>query len=92
MSSFLRFRPLLRALALLLALGALGFWLARGAHPGWTQTTVTHLETDEITGLEFPVEVERFVPGVELLGLSLLAAATLAGLSFWPRRRPLAAS
>ena len=73
----------LRTAALVIALLAAGVWWATGAHRGWTQTSVTLMEVEPVTGLEHPVRHERFVMGVELLGAGLAAAAVLAGVSFF---------
>lgn len=53
-------------------------WAATGFHWGWSKTSVTEMQVDEITGLEFPVTTNRLVFGVEIL----VASALLAGVSF----------
>ena len=60
-----------------LVLGLMG-WAATGFHWGWLKTSVTEMQVDEITGLEFPVTTNRLVFGVEIL----VASALLAGVSF----------
>jgi len=72
----------LRLFALGLAVIALLGWLVLGANRGWTRTSVAVKTVDSITGLEGIEYQNRFVPGVELLGTSLLAAGLLAGGSF----------
>ena len=73
----------LRILALVLALGALALWLATGASCGWTKTSVPVKQLDPVTGIEGINYVQRFVPGLDFLGGSLLAAAAMAGLSLF---------
>ncbi len=83
----------LRSFAALTAAAGLVWWLAAGAHRGWTKTSVATLEVDEVTGLEFPVYVDRFVPGLELLAAVLgLAAAVWAASCFVRSRRPAGVS
>jgi hypothetical protein len=78
----------LNTLACLIALATLAVWVATGAHRGWTQTTVTVMETDEVTGLQYPVPHKKFVMGVELLGLGLAAAATMSGIALFVKSKP----
>lgn len=75
----------LRISALALAVLSLGLWVALGAHRGWTRTTETRWERDPVTELEGPVHVRKFVPGVDLLAVSLFTAAVLFGGSFLAR-------
>lgn len=67
---------------MILAASALIWWLAAGANRGWTKTSVPVKTVDEVTGLEGIEYRKQFVPGVEWLGVSLLAAGVLGGLSF----------
>jgi len=57
-------------------------WAATGFHWGWSKTSVTEMQVDEITGLEFPVTTNRLVFGVEILVVSLLLAGVSFGASF----------
>ena len=57
-------------------------WAATGFHWGWSKTSVTEMQVDEITGLEFPVTTNRLVFGVEILVVSLLLAGISFGASF----------
>jgi hypothetical protein len=75
-------RKLLRILAVLIALGGLGFWLAAGANTGWTKNRVPKKTMDEVTGIEGVTYEERFVPGVDFVGATVLGAAAVAGISF----------
>lgn len=72
----------LRTLAAVLALGAVGLWLATGASRGWTKTSVPVKQLDAVTGIEGVTYEKRFVPGVDFLGGALCASAMVAGLSF----------
>ena len=83
-------RLLLRFLALVLMVAALGSWLATGANRGWTKTSVPVKRTDDVTGITVDVYQKRFVPGVEVLGAALLGAAALFGASFLCRKSGLA--
>ena len=71
-----------RILALAIALGAAVAWLALGANRGWTRTVVPVKTVDAVTGIEGIENRKQFVPGIDLLGGALLAAGTLAGISF----------
>ena len=57
-------------------------WAVTGFHWGWSKTSVTEMQVDEITGLEFPVTTNRLVFGVEILVVSLLLAGVSFGASF----------
>ena len=57
-------------------------WAATGFHWGWSKTSFTEMQVDEITGLEFPVTTNRLVFGVEILVVSLLLAGVSFGASF----------
>ena len=74
-------KRLIQIVALLLALGAVSFWVAKGAHRGWTQTRVMEKTVDEVTGQDVVEWKDRFVPGVDFLGGALLGAGLLAGAS-----------
>ena len=66
-------------MALCIAVISLAGWGALGANRGWTTTTVDHQHLDLVTGLEYPVSENRFVPGIDLLALSWISAAVLFG-------------
>ena len=71
----------LRIIAVVLVVGAIAFWAAAGANRGWTKTRVPEKVVDEVTGLEGVQWQDKFVPGVDLLGLAWLGAGVLAGVS-----------
>jgi len=74
-------RRALRIMAFCIAVSSLAGWAALGANRGWTKTSVDHQHLDLVTGLEYPVNENRFVPGIELLALSWISAAVLFGAS-----------
>jgi hypothetical protein len=80
-------RRALRVLATLLIVGVVVFWAAKGAHRGWTQNQVPVIQTDPITGIEFPTYEDRFVPGVDILGGGVALGLVLLGISFVGSRR-----
>ena len=71
----------------LVALVTLGVWIGTGAHQGWTQTSVTEMQVDEVTGIQFPVTRAAFVAGVEFVALGLGLALMLGLGGFALRRR-----
>ena len=75
-------KTLLRAVALLIAVGVVGFWLYAGASRGWTKTSVAHKEKDPVTEIEVDRYEKKFVPGVDFLAGGLLVAALAGGSSF----------
>jgi hypothetical protein len=75
-------KRILRSMALGFLLAGAGFWLAGGAHRGWTKTSVPVTIKDEVTGIEGVSYQKKFVPGVDFLGGAVLAAGVLAAASF----------
>jgi hypothetical protein len=75
-------KKLLRVLALLIAVGGMGYWLAAGANRGWTKNRVERKTIDEVTGIEGVTYENRFVPGLDFLGGAAIATIALGGLSF----------
>lgn len=78
-------KKILQLAALALFVITVGSWVATGNSTGWTKTSVTEMQMDDITGLEFPVEKDTLIIGVEILGVGILASAALLGLSFIPK-------
>ena len=74
-------RRKLQFLALALTVAAVGFWAAAGANRGWSKTSVPKKSLDEVTGIEGVTYEEHFVPGVDFLGVAMLGAGILAGVS-----------
>jgi len=71
----------LRIVALIVLLGGLGFWAAKGGNTGFTKNRVEVKTMDEVTGIEAIAYEDRFVPGVEFLGGAILGAGALWGVS-----------
>ena len=86
MTSIPRLTRILRVAALLLFLSGIGLWAASGARLGWTQTSIVEVQRDEITGIDFPVRHDAFIPGVEVPLIGAMAALVLVGLSVLPQR------
>ena len=80
-------RRALRIFAIILALAAAGCWLAAGANLGWTKTSVPLKTVDEVTGLDHIEWQKKFVPGIDFLGATLVAAGVVAGASFCSSRQ-----
>jgi len=79
-------QSILRILAVLVIVAALGMWLMAGANRGWTKTSIPVTRTDEVTGITVDDYQKRFVPGVDFLGAAVLASAVLSGVSFLFRK------
>ncbi len=86
-----RSRTILRVTAALLLVGVAGTWLATGAHRGWSKTEITTMARDEITGIDYPVQHDGFVAGLDFVAAGTGLAALLAGSSFAVGRRQGAA-
>ena len=68
---------------MILAAASALFWAATGAHRGWTKTTVPIPKKDPVTDQDYVEWQKKFVPGVEVLGAGLGAAAVLFGVSLF---------
>ena len=80
-------RKALRILAMMVFLGAMAFWLAKGANCGWTKNQVPQKIVDEVTGITGVTYVKKFVPGVDFLAAAAAGAGVLAGASFLFRNK-----
>jgi hypothetical protein len=80
-------KHILRLLSVALLLLGVGWWLLTGANRGWTKTSVPVKTLDEVTGIEGITYHQRFVPGVDFLGVSVVISATLAGVSWLFRNK-----
>ena len=74
-------KPILRLVALVLLVVAIGWWLSTGANRGWTKTSIPKKTVDPVTGLEAIDYEKGFVPGLDVLGIAALGAGALAGAS-----------
>ena len=81
-------KKLFHIAALVVLLGTLGVWLSTGAARGWTKTSVSVMEVEPVTGIEFPVEKKQFIMGVELLGAGVALSLMLLGISFVFKSKP----
>ena len=77
-------KSLLRITAVVFWWALLSWWAVLGCNTGWTKTSVSTMETDPITGIEYPVWKKQFVPGLDLLAAGTGCAALLIGVSFLP--------
>ena len=77
----------LRLAAVVVLGAAAAFWAAKGAHAGWSMDKVPVKQTDEITGIEFVTYEDRYVPGVDFLGLTGGLATALYVASFFVQRK-----
>ncbi|MDB6070579.1 MAG: hypothetical protein JWL81_1750 [Verrucomicrobiales bacterium] len=83
----MKFRKIIRWLAAA-GFGAVAvWWLAAGRNPGWTKTQVAVEKIEEITGIPEVVYEDRFVPGVDILGVAGTTALVLMGLTLLGKRR-----
>lgn len=78
----------IRFFGLALVVAVTLFWLAAGGDRGWTKTSVAVQKTDEVTGIEYPVIENRFVPGIDALALGSLAGLAIFAISFIPTKKP----
>jgi hypothetical protein len=75
---------LLRIAAVVFLLALFSWWAVAGLNTGWTKTSVSTMETDPVTGIEYPVWKKQFVPGLDILAAGTGCAAVLIGISFLP--------
>jgi len=83
-----RVRLALRLAAFVIGCFGLILWLLGGLHMGWSKSTETRTEIDEVTGLQYPVTENKYVLGVELLGATLVVSGGLFGMSLAFRNSP----
>jgi hypothetical protein len=69
--------------AVVLAVLTGSFWAVKGAHTGWTQNKQQVKTIDPITEIEQIEWQEKFLPGLDFLGIGLgLAGAVFVGSLF----------
>jgi hypothetical protein len=78
----------LRLIAALLAAGTVAFWAATGANRGWTKTHIPIKTMDATTGLEGIQWRQKFVPGIDFLGVAFVGVCVLAGISLFVPSKP----
>lgn len=72
----------LRILAVMVLLGAAGWWAAAGANRSWTKNKEAIKTPDPVTGLERVEWKNTFVPGFDFMAAAVVAAGFFAGASF----------
>jgi hypothetical protein len=77
----------LQILAAVLAVATIATWAALGASRGWTKTEAPVKTVDEVTGIEGISYQKKFQPGVDFLGVGLIGAGVLAGVSLFVRSK-----
>jgi hypothetical protein len=80
-------RRKLRVAAALVALMVVGFWATGGGNRGWTKTSVFEIKRDPVTELDARIEVKRFMPGMDFLGVGLGFAVFIGMSSFLARSK-----
>jgi len=80
-------KTLIRAVALAMAVVAVGFWYVGGANPGWTKNRIQVKSIDPVTEIEQVEWQDKFIPGVDLLGGGLIAAGVLFVGSLFIRKQ-----
>jgi hypothetical protein len=80
-------RKTLRFIAVTVLLAALALWAACGADCGWTKTNIARELPDPVTGLTGTRYEKGFVPGVDFLAVTALAAGVMAGASLLFRNK-----
>jgi hypothetical protein len=80
-------RTLLRIFAALILLVAVGVWVVNGATRGWTKTNIKHETPDPVTGLVGITYEKGFVPGVDFLAVSVVAAGVLGAASLFIKKK-----
>jgi hypothetical protein len=79
-------RKMIQVFALLLAVVVVCIWLLSGRNTGWTKNKVFEPVHDPVTGIDGSVEVKKFIPGIDFLGIGLGLAALQFGSSFIVRK------
>lgn len=72
----------LRAISALLLAAVILYWIAAGAHRGWSMHQVPVQQTDEVTGINYVTYEDRYVPGIEVVAGGAVMSAFIFGLSF----------
>ncbi|MDE0770252.1 MAG: hypothetical protein OSB19_17885 [Opitutaceae bacterium] len=63
-------------------------WMMGGARAGFSNTSIVHVQMDEITGIESKRYEDGFVPGIEFVAIGFLGfAVTLGAAAFFENKR-----
>lgn len=73
-------------MGVLIALGVCGWWASKGAHVGWTKTSVAVEKIDEITEIPYVEYEDRLVPGVEFPAGAVVVGGALVAIGLWKGR------
>ena len=77
-------RRTLQVLAVVVTVVTITLWIAKGANTGWTKTKIQVWTVDEVTEIRTPEWREKFVPGLDFLGVGLfLAGAVVVASRFF---------
>lgn len=80
-------RRLLQILAAALAVLTVGLWAMNGANTGWTKNRVQVTVVDPVTEIPEARWEDKFMPGIDFLGIGLVGASTLIFGSFFIRKQ-----
>jgi hypothetical protein len=74
-------------LGLFVILAGVSWWALKGAHTGWTKTSVAIEKIDEITEIPYVEYEKRLVPGIEFPVAFCGIGVALIGLGWWMGRK-----
>jgi hypothetical protein len=74
-------------LGLFVILAGVSWWALKGAHTGWTKTSVAIEKIDEITEIPYVEYEKRLVPGIEFPAAFTGVGVALMGLGWWMGRK-----
>ena len=74
-------------LGLFVILAGVSWWALKGAHTGWTKTSVAIEKIDEITEIPYVEYEKRLVPGIEFPTAFTGVGVALMGLGWWMGRK-----
>ncbi|MGL5020035.1 MAG: hypothetical protein ACRDBP_18010 [Luteolibacter sp.] len=70
-------------LGLFVIIAGASWWALKGAHTGWTKTSVAIEKIDEITEIPYVEYEKRLVPGIEFPIAFAGVGAALLALGWW---------
>jgi hypothetical protein len=74
-------------LGLFLIIGGVSWWAYKGAHTGWTKTSVAIEKIDEITEIPYVEYEKRLVPGIEFPVAFVGIGGGLLAVGWWMGRK-----